>query len=57
MGFRGHPCRTIQGSARYLPLMTVGPTSAEGGIFLWYDARPTLWSSCSSTLLDQQSLS
>ena len=53
----GHPCRTIQGSARYLPLMIVGPTRADGGIFLWYDARPTLWSSCSSTLLDQQSLS
>ena len=64
MGSIGHPCRTIQGPARYLSLMTV---QALREVSVCDGARPTthavlfklwggicLWSSCSSiTLLDQ----
>ena len=38
MGFIGHPCRTIQGSVRYLPLMTV---QALREVSICDEARPT----------------
>src|SRR6218665_1102353 len=55
MGSIGHPCRTIQGSARYLPLMTV---QALREVSFCDEARPTTqmrqWSSSNNSCVHNQ---